>query len=343
MNPLTYQILNHSSLKKFNTFGIDAIAENLIKVSDKQGFKDAIVWARENKLIPLILGGGSNVLFKERSYPLVIVNRLLGIKKVDENDDFVWVSCGAGEVWHEVVLYCIAHGWGGIENLSLIPGTVGAAPMQNIGAYGVEIKAVFESLESINLETLATEVFTNDQCQFGYRESIFKKELKDKYFITSIVLKLTKHHQVNTSYGAIKAVLNDKSISKPTIQDVSDAVIQIRQSKLPNPDKIGNAGSFFKNPVISADHFALLSKTFNDIPSYPQADGQIKVPAGWLIEQCGWKGSRTGDIGVHSEQALVLVNYGQGRGTDIEALAVRIRRSVQDKFEIDISPEVNII
>lgn len=331
------------SLKEYNTFGIEAKAESIIEVFNNQEVKEALAYAEESSLKPLILGGGSNVLFTQSSYPLVIINKIKGISKLDENEDFVWVKAGAGEVWHDLVIFCIERGWGGIENLSLIPGTVGAAPMQNIGAYGVEIKEVFESLEAIDVVTLEEKSFANEACQFGYRESVFKKELKGKYFITSIVLKLTKHPVVNISYGAIAEVLNDNGVTKPNIKQVSEAVIQIRQSKLPNPAEIGNAGSFFKNPVIDANQFENLKKKYPDIPSYAQPNGDVKVPAGWLIEQCGWKGSKEGDIGVHKNQALVLVNYGGGKGSEIRDLALRVQASVEEKFGITITPEVNVI
>lgn len=337
------QILTDVSLKKYNTFGIEASADNLMEVINNQDVKEVIMWGSEQGLAPLILGGGSNVLFTKEAYPFVILNKLKGIYKLDENDDFVWVQAGAGEIWHDLVLFCIDQGWGGIENLSLIPGTVGAAPMQNIGAYGVEIKEVFESLEAIDLESYEEKSFNNDACQFGYRESVFKKDLKGKYFITSIVLKLTKKHEVNIHYGAIAEVLSKRGIDAPTIKQVSEAVIEIRQSKLPNPLEIGNAGSFFKNPVVHVDHFVRLKSNYPDMPSYAQPDGLVKIPAGWLIEQCGWKGHRAGDIGVHKNQALVLVNYGAGKGDDIRSLAIEIKGAVKAKFEIDIIPEVNII
>ncbi|MDW3209887.1 MAG: UDP-N-acetylmuramate dehydrogenase [Reichenbachiella sp.] len=336
-------ILKQASLKGYNTFGIEAVAEQLIKVSNNQEVKEAIDMAKKLDVPPLVLGGGSNVLFTKKTYPLVILNNLTGIEKQKENEDFVWIKSGAGVIWHELVLHCIDNGWGGIENLSLIPGTVGAAPMQNIGAYGVEIKEVFESLEAIHLDTLAEQAFGNDDCQFGYRESVFKRKLKGDYFITSVTLKLTKKHKVNVSYGAITDVLDSQSISNPSIKQVSDAVIQIRESKLPNPKEIGNAGSFFKNPVISNDHFQELRATYSNIPSYEQPNGKVKVPAGWLIEQCGWKGMREGHIGVHVNQALVLVNYGNGTGANIKDLAFKIKDSVKQKFNIDITPEVNII
>lgn len=336
-------VLKHVSLKKYNTFGIEALADNFIEVSDNQDVISIMSWARAHKVEPFIVGGGSNILLTQSSYPLIVVNRFAGIDKVAENDDHVWIESGAGEVWHDLVVFCIKNNWGGIENLSLIPGTVGAAPMQNIGAYGVEIKEVFESLDAIDMETGELRTFNNEECRFGYRESIFKKEFKGKYFITSVRLKLNKNHKINTSYGAIEEVLNQKNIDAPTIKDVSEAVIEIRRSKLPDPAVIGNAGSFFKNPVISKDQFDQMRTEYTQIPGYVQPDGSVKVPAGWLIEQCGWKGKRLDDIGVHSKQALVLVNHGGGTGAAIRDLAYDIKRSVMDKFKVEINPEVNII
>lgn len=337
------QILKQVSLKKFNTFGIQATADKFIEVTNSQEVKEAMLVCKNAELTPLILGGGSNMLFTKDIYPFVVQNNISGIEKLREDDNFVWIKSGSGVVWHELVLHCIDHGWGGIENLSLIPGTVGAAPMQNIGAYGVEIKEVFDSLEAIHQVTLEEQAFRNEECEFGYRESVFKKEHKGVYFITSVTLKLTKTHKVNVSYGAIKEVLESQSIVNPTIKQVSDAVIQIRESKLPNPKEIGNAGSFFKNPVVSVEHFDNLKKASPGAPSYDQPDGQVKVPAGWLIEQCGWKGFREGDIGVHKNQALVLVNFGTGTGRQISNLAIKIKDSVKEKFNIDIVPEVNIL
>lgn len=331
------------SLKKFNTFGVHATAEHFIEVTNNQEFKEAMEWANARSIVPLILGGGSNVLLTQHEYPLVIHNSIKGIEKESESEEFVWVRAGSGEVWHQFVMYCIDQGWGGVENLSLIPGTVGAAPMQNIGAYGVEIKEVFESLEAIDVSSGEIVNFNCSACAFGYRESVFKKKFKGKYFIASVLIRLTKRHQLNTSYGAIAQVLESKNIEHPTIKDVSDAVISIRKSKLPDPAEIGNAGSFFKNPVIAERKYMDLQKNYPAMPGYPQADDKVKVPAGWLIEQCGWKGIREGDIGVHKNQALVLVNYNDGKGESIRQLAMRIKDAVYDQFQIDITPEVNII
>ena len=278
-------------------------------------------------------------------YPgLLIRNAIKGLQIVHEDDDHVLLRVYSGESWHETVMYCVERNWGGIENLSLIPGTVGAAPMQNIGAYGVELEQVFDQLEALNLNTLELETFNKTQCAFGYRESVFKRQLKGQYFIYSVTFKLSKKPIIHADYGDIQAILNEKGLSAETagIKDVSDAVIHIRQSKLPDPKVLGNSGSFFKNPQITKEHFEALKLQFPDIKGYPQNDG-IKVPAGWLIEQCGWKGKRVGNTGSHAKQALVLVNYGGATGTEIYQLAQDIIQSVADKFSIQLEPEVNIV
>jgi UDP-N-acetylmuramate dehydrogenase len=278
-------------------------------------------------------------------YPgLLIRNAIKGLQIVNEDDDHVLLRVYSGESWHETVMYCVERNWGGIENLSLIPGTVGAAPMQNIGAYGVELEQVFDQLEALNLNTLELETFNKTQCAFGYRESVFKRQLKGQYFIYSVTFKLSKKPIIHADYGDIQAILNEKGLSAETagIKDVSDAVIHIRQSKLPDPKVLGNSGSFFKNPQITKEHFEALKLQFPDIKGYPQNDG-MKVPAGWLIEQCGWKGKRVGNTGSHSKQALVLVNYGGATGTEIYQLAQDIIKSVSDKFSIHLEPEVNIV
>jgi UDP-N-acetylmuramate dehydrogenase len=239
-------------------------------------------------------------------------------------------------------LICIEKNWAGVENLSLIPGTVGAAPMQNIGAYGVEIKTVFEGLEAIHIKSLQKRTFSNAECKFGYRESIFKHELKGEYIITSVTFKLSKKPAINASYGAISEVLKSKQIENPTIRDISNAVIQIRSSKLPDPAKIGNAGSFFKNPEVSSSKFEQLKTDYPTIVGYPTENG-VKLAAGWLIEQCGWKGKMVGNTGAHKDQALVLVNYGNASGNEIYALALEIKKSVSDTFGVEINPEVNIV
>ena len=292
----------------------------------------------------MFLGGGSNVLLCNDYAGLVIRNAIRGKQIVHEDDDHVLLKVYSGESWHETVMYCVERNWGGIENLSLIPGTVGAAPMQNIGAYGVELEQVFDHLEAFNLHTFELEIFNKSQCAFGYRESVFKRQLKGQYFIYSVTFKLNKKPSIHADYGDIQAILNEKGLSAETagIKDVSDAVIHIRQSKLPDPKVLGNSGSFFKNPQITIEHFEALKLQFPDIKGYPQNDG-MKVPAGWLIEQCEWKGKRVGNTGSHAKQALVLVNYGGATGSEIFQLAQDIIQSVADKFSIHLEPEVNIV
>ena len=335
------EILQNVSLKEFNTFGIDVKAAYFTEVESLEDLKK-LMYEDEFKLPRLVLGGGSNILFTKNFDGLVVKLSLKGKEIIEEDEEFVCVKLGAGEVWHEVVLFCIEKGWSGIENMSLIPGTVGAAPMQNIGAYGVEIKDVFDSLEAVCIDTGKVEVFDSEACDFGYRWSIFKGELKDKYIITSVTLKLSKVPEYKTEYGDIKSTLEEMGIKELSIKAVSDAVISIRQQKLPDPKKIGNAGSFFKNPEISTSKFNELKQKFENIVGYPTTPGIVKVPAGWLIDQAGWKGVTEGEIGVHKNQALVLVNYGDGKGNQIHELALKIKASVLDKYDITINPEVNI-
>ena len=332
------------SLKPYNTFGIDVRASFFIEISqlsDLQGIIANPMWQRMSKLL---LGGGSNILFTKNFEGLVIKINLLGIEKSNENEDFVWLRVGAGENWHQFVTYTIDNNYGGIENLALIYGTVGAAPMQNIGAYGVEIKDVVEHVEAMYLETGEMATFTPTDCQFGYRQSIFKTTLKHKVVITHVTFKLTKrNHVFKTTYGAISQYLTQQNITTLNLRAISDAVIAIRQSKLPNPSEIGNAGSFFKNPEIPLTQFKELQQKFPTCISYPTENQTVvKVPAGWLIEQCGWKGKRMGDVGVHKDQALVVVNYGHGTGTNIWELAQAIQKTVLDNFGIELTMEVNV-
>ncbi|WP_262899514.1 UDP-N-acetylmuramate dehydrogenase [Chryseosolibacter histidini] len=331
-------------LLPFNTFKIKANARYFTVVTSVREAKDLFKSDvfRQNK--SLILGGGSNLLLTKDFDGLVIKNEIKGIDIVDENDDVITLRVGAGENWHEFVMYCVSRDLGGVENLSLIPGTVGAAPMQNIGAYGVEIKEVIHNVEAIELSTGAIHVFNRAECAFGYRESVFKQQLKDRYFISSITLTLTKrNHRFNTSYGAITDVLKEKNVRDLSVKAISDAIIFIRKSKLPDPVLIGNAGSFFKNPSVDPHVFEALKKNFPAIPSFPGENNLIKIPAGWLIEQCGWKGKTLENIGVHKHQALVLVNYGGGDGKKIQQLSRDIQASVEAKFNIKLHAEVNII
>lgn len=341
------QVLQDVSLQPYNTFGINACARHWVAITSVADLQELLRHPHYQAVPKLVLGGGSNVLFTRNFEGLVIKIDIQGIERTEENEEHVRIKTGAGVSWHTLVLHCIEQGYGGIENMSLIPGTVGAAPMQNIGAYGVEIKDVFVSLEAVEIASGNVVVFDYARCQFGYRSSIFKHELKGQYIITSVTLKLSKHPVINTSYGAIEDTLSDMLADRPnatpTIQEVSQAVIRIRQSKLPDPAQIGNAGSFFKNPVVPRHHYEALAKQYETIPGYPVSDQKVKVPAGWLIEQCGWKGRRVGDIGVHDKQALVLVNYGGGIGSDLQNLAYQIKDSVMQKFDIAIEPEVNII
>lgn len=332
-----------TNLLLYNTFGISAFASQFVEVSSVLELQNLIREKHFSEKPFLILGGGSNILFTKNYEGLVLKNNLKGISIEKEDENHIWIKAAGGEVWHELVMYCVNKNWGGIENLSLIPGTVGAAPMQNIGAYGVEIKDTFEELDAVNILTGELETFSNKQCNFGYRESVFKHDAKGKYFITSATFKLNKKPVLNTSYGDIETLLKEWNITTPTIADVSKAVIAIRQSKLPDPALLGNAGSFFKNPVIEISEFEKLQKNYPTLKSFPAPDGKVKIPAAWLIEQAGWKGKRFGNIGVHEKQALVLVNYGGGTGKELIDLAYQIIDSVNEKFGVTLNPEVNII
>ncbi len=334
------KIKDSQDLKLLNTFGLSVVAKNLIPIYSENDIFEALVAG----FSPIkILGGGSNILLTKDVNGYLLHCQIKGIQIIDEDENQVLIEVGAGEFWHNLVLWSISQNLGGLENLSLIPGSVGAAPMQNIGAYGVEQKESFHSLTAILLTKGIRKTFYNEDCRFGYRESIFKNECKDQYFITRVRYLLNKkNHKLNISYGAIQDILSSNNITNPSIKDVSNAIIEIRSSKLPNPNVIGNAGSFFKNPVIDLSSFTELQKIYPNMPYYENGDGRIKIPAGWLIEQAGFKGRNDGKIGVHKDQALVLVNFGQGHGKDIYALALEIKDVVLDKFKIDIHPEVNI-
>ena len=336
-------IQENISLQSYNTFGIDVAARFFCTINTYSELVTLITDILPQYKKHLIIGGGSNILLCTNYDGLVIKNNIVGFELINEDKTHVWIKAYSGTIWHDLVLHCVSNNWYGIENLSLIPGTVGAAPMQNIGAYGVELKTVFESLEAVHLKTAATRIFTKEECQFGYRESIFKKEEKGNYFIYAVTLKLSKQAAINTSYGDIQKILNEKNIEHPTIKAVSDAVIAIRQSKLPNPAVLGNAGSFFKNPEVSLEKALTLKKDYPEMPYYPLPNEMAKIPAGWLIEQCGWKGKVVGNTGSHAQQALVIVNYGNANGNEIWQHALNVQKSVQEKFDILISPEVNII
>lgn len=337
------KILKNASLKPYNTFGLEAAATYFTTISSVKELKELTLDNLFEQYPSLILGGGSNILLTQDFNGIIIKNEVKGIEIVKETEEHIWLKVGGGEVWHDFVLYCVNQGYGGIENLSLIPGTVGAAPMQNIGAYGVEIKDVFDSLEAFHWQSGKVKTFDNEASQFGYRESIFKHSHKGQYFILNVTFRLNKNPVLNLDYGAIRDTLTEMGIENPTIKDVSTAVISIRQSKLPDPKEIGNSGSFFKNPVITKAQFRKIQSKYDNVPSYPIDEEHVKVPAGWMIEKAGWKGYRRGDIGVHKNQALVLVNYGNGSGAEIKKLAQEIIDSVFENFEVNLLPEVNII
>ncbi|MFV5699458.1 UDP-N-acetylmuramate dehydrogenase [Flavobacterium sp. ZT3R17] len=336
------EILHNFSLKKHNTFGIEAKAKQFVAVHSSEELKTILQENKSQK--KFILGGGSNMLLTKDIDALVIHIDLKGKKIIEENDDFVWVESQAGESWHEFVLWTINQNFGGLENMSLIPGNVGTTPVQNIGAYGTEIKDTFVSCESMTIENQEIKTFTKEECQFGYRESVFKNESKDKYVITSVVFKLTKrNHKINTSYGDITSELEKNNITNPTLKDVSNAVIAIRQSKLPDPKQLGNSGSFFKNPILLKSDFEKIHQQFPEMKYYDVSETEVKVPAGWLIEQAGFKGKRFGDAGIHKNQALVLVNYGNATGQEILNISKDIQATIFKTFGIHIEAEVNVI
>ncbi len=323
------------------TFGVQARTRYFGAFSSVDELRALLVEVGEREV--LILGGGSNVLFVRDFEGVTLRNEIKGVEQVAKDDQSVVLKVGAGEVWHDFVLYAIGRGLGGVENLSLIPGCVGASPIQNIGAYGVEIKDVFESLEAVELSSGALRSFGADECEFGYRDSVFKRALRGKYVITSVSFRLSKSPVLNTSYGTIEDELAARGVVAPTIKDVSDAVIAIRQSKLPDPAEIGNGGSFFKNPMIGRGQYEALTARYPGMPCYPVDDGLVKVPAAWLIDQAGWKGKTFGAYGVHKQQALVLVNYGGAKGGDIFALSERIIADVFERYGIGLEREVNMV
>lgn len=330
------------SLKEYNTFGIEAKAKHFVSLQTVEELKTILQDTQGQK--KFILGGGSNMLLTQDIDALVLHIDLKGRRIVKEDDDFVWVESMAGENWHEFVLWTIAQDFGGLENMSLIPGNVGTTPVQNIGAYGTEIKDTFAYCEALDIQSQELKTFSKEACHFGYRESIFKQEAKDLYIITAVVFRLTKHHHtIVTSYGDIAKELEKQQISTPTLKDVSNAVIAIRKSKLPDPKELGNSGSFFKNPIITKVAFEKLHPLHPDMPHYIVSETEVKVPAGWLIEQAGFKGKRFGDAGIHKNQALVLVNYGNATGQEILAVAKNIQATVLAQFGIAIEAEVNVI
>ena len=336
-------IIENYPLLKLNTFGIDVKAKyftsintinELIEVTKTNVFKD---------LELLILGGGSNILLTKDFDGLVILNNIKGKEIIDQNQQSIFLKIGAGENWHELVMYCVDNGWGGIENLSLIPGNTGTAPMQNIGAYGVEIKETFLELEALEISSGKIVKFNNSDCEFGYRESVFKNKMKNQYIILNITLELKKNPVLNINYGDVKAILESQNIKNPGIKEVSNAIIRIRQSKLPDPKKIGNSGSFFKNPLVSLNQLELIKKKYPNVVNYEINENEFKIAAGWLIERAGWKGKKFNNYGVHEKQALVLVNYGLANGMEIFELSEKIILDIKDKFGITREREVNII
>jgi len=335
------QMEHNYSLQSFNTFGIDVKAKHFGAFSNINELQTCLNTFPNEDL--LILGGGSNMLFTQDFTGLVLRNEIKGIAVVKEDDSTVFVKVGAGEVWHEFVLHCIALNWCGLENLSLIPGSVGASPMQNIGAYGVEIKDVFYELSAFHLESGEIHTFSKEQCQFGYRESVFKRALKNQYIITDVTFVLAKQSVLKTSYGAIQQELDAKGISNPSMRDISEAVIAIRQSKLPDPKVLGNAGSFFKNPVIHIEAFGPIQAKYPDVSHYVISESEVKLAAGWLIDACGWKGKSVGNAAVYEKQALVLVNRGGATGGEVVTLAKAIQTSVYERFGIRLEPEPVVI
>ncbi len=338
------QILENFSLKPYNTFSIDVNANLFGTFSNAFELEELL---QTSNLKPqtsnLVLGGGSNILFTKNFDGLILKNEVKGIEKIKEDDEHVYVKTGAGENWHRFVLYCLDQSWAGVENLSLIPGNVGASPMQNIGAYGVEIKEAFHELEAWHIKEKKLVKFGLRECEFGYRESVFKRKYRNQFVIINVTYRLNKKPRFNTSYGAIEQELERMEVKALSIQCISQAVINIRSSKLPDPACMGNAGSFFKNPEVHIIQFEKLKRDFPGIVGYPQANGRVKLAAAWLIEQCGWKGFRKGDAGCHGRQALVLVNYGQATGKEIFDLSEMILHSVKRKFNVELEREVNII
>ena len=339
----SFKMEKNYSLKNLNTFGINAFANYFSEINSVQETLEILdnPISKQNPL--LLIGGGSNLLFTKNFAGLVLKNNIKGIELIKEDADYFYVKSGAGVVWHQLVLHCIENNYAGIENLSLIPGNVGAGPMQNIGAYGVELKDVFYELEALHIQEKQVYVFSNSDCKFGYRESVFKRELKNKFIITSVTLRLNKKPVFKIEYGAIQKELETMGIQNLSIGAISKAVCNIRSSKLPDPNKIGNAGSFFKNPIVSVEKFDSLKNNFPEIIGYKNSEHEIKLAAGWLIEQCGWKGKIVGNAGVHKDQALVLVNYGNANGQEIFDLSEAILQSVKNKFDVQLEREVNII
>ena len=336
-------IIENYPLLKLNTFGVDVKAKYFTSINTINELIEATKTNVFKDLELLILGGGSNILFTKDFDGLVILNNIKGKEIISQNQQSIFLKIGAGENWHELVMYCVDNGWGGIENLSLIPGNTGTAPMQNIGAYGVEIKETFLELEALEISSGKIVKFNNSDCEFGYRESVFKNKMKNQYIILNITLELKKNPVLNINYGDVKAILESQNIKNPAIKEVSNAIISIRQSKLPDPKKIGNSGSFFKNPIVSLNQLELIKKKYPNVVNYEINENEFKIAAGWLIERAGWKGKKFNNYGIHEKQALVLVNYGLANGMEIFELSEKIILDIKDKFGIKLEREVNII
>jgi len=337
------KIEKNKSLKSYNTFGIDAKAEYFVNLNTNEEIISFLKKDEFKDLNKLILGGGSNILFTKDFDGIVLKINNKGIDIVNEDENYIYIKAKAGENWEEFVNFCIKNNYAGIENLSMIPGNVGAASIQNIGAYGVELKDVFFELEAVNIETGEIKTFSKEDCKFGYRYSVFKDALKNQYIILSVILRLNKHAILKTKYGSIRQELEKMGVEKVDIKAIGKAVCNIRSSKLPAPEKIGNAGSFFKNPVISSEQHKKINFFFSDLVAYKTDEGNFKLAAGWLIEQSGWKGKRLGSAGVHNEQALVIVNLGNAKGVEILNLAQEVQKSVFEKFGVNLEMEVNVI
>ncbi len=337
------QIEENVSLRSYNSFGINVLSRGVATFAGQEDLAALVEEAGRRAWPVLILGGGSNILFTKDFEGLVLRNGVRGIGLIREDEQYVYVRVGAGENWHGFVEYCLGRDWAGVENLSLIPGSVGATPMQNIGAYGVEIKELFYELEAWSLEDRKVYSFSLNDCELGYRDSVFKRRYRGKFVILNVIYRLNKVPTFNIAYGAIREELDNMGVQELSIQAISKAVINIRRSKLPDPAVIGNAGSFFKNPVLSGERFASLRGEFPGIAGVPNPDGTVKLAAAWLIEQCGWKGYRKGDAGCHAQQALVLVNYGNASGAEIFGLSEEIASSVKKKFGVELEREVNIV
>jgi UDP-N-acetylmuramate dehydrogenase len=331
------------SLTDMNTFHVRAGTALYAEASSVEELTEAVACSKENSLPILVLGGGSNILFTRDFEGLTIKIGIMGSEIVREDADLVWIRFGAGEEWHNAVMYCVDTGYGGIENLSLIPGTVGAAPMQNIGAYGVELREVFHSLEAFEISSGNLRTFDLQECDFGYRSSVFKHKYKGKYIIVAVTLRLRKKPVFNTSYHALQIALQELDVKTLSLRSISDAVIAVRKSKLPDPRELGNAGSFFKNPSVPLEEFETLKSTHPELPGYPAGPDKVKISSAWLIEQCGWKGKRFNNTGVHEKHALILVNYGNATGREIKELSENIQESVCERFGIRLEPEVNMV